>query len=146
MKNVLSALARFGLAIVWLWSGWVKISDPLETKQAINAYELFPMSIIPTMAYALPALELALGVLLLVGIFLRPVGILSGIIFALFIAGIISAWARGLTIDCGCFGGGGQNPNAGAGTYITEILRDTLFIVMAGITAWHPFRKFALHP
>ena len=24
-----------------------------------------------------------------------------------FLVGIISAWARGLTIDCGCFGGGG---------------------------------------
>ena len=25
-----------------------------------------------------------------------------------FIIGISQAWARGLTIDCGCFGGGGQ--------------------------------------
>lgn len=144
--DILSFLARFGLAAVWLASGWLKLSDELTTKQAIRAYRLFPLDIIPTLAVLIPAMELALGVLLLLGLFLRATSIVSAVIFVLFIAGIVSAWARGLTIDCGCFGGGGENPNAGPANYLTEIARDLAFIVMAGWTVWRPFTKAALHP
>ena len=40
-----------------------------------------------------------------------------------FIIGISQAWARGLTIDCGCFGGGG-NIAAAQTQYPQEIARD----------------------
>ena len=48
-----------------------------------------------------------------------------------FIAGVISAAARGLSIDCGCFGGGGTS-QAGQTAYTAEILRDLGFLVLAG--------------
>ncbi|MFZ0492846.1 MAG: DoxX family protein, partial [Acidimicrobiia bacterium] len=42
------------------------------------------------------------------------------------------AWIRGLSIDCGCFGGGGDVPSAGrAGRYLTEIGRDLVFMALA---------------
>ncbi len=40
-----------------------------------------------------------------------------------FIIGIASVWARGITIDCGCFGGGGYDADA-ASQYPWEIARD----------------------
>ena len=39
--------------------------------------------------------------------------------------------ARGLSIDCGCFGGGGA-VYPGHTAYVQEILRDTGFLVLAG--------------
>ncbi|PRQ10332.1 DoxX family protein [Corynebacterium sp. 13CS0277] len=141
-----SAAARLGLAAVWIISGLSKIGDPLATRQSVAAYELFSPGIVNIIGTAIAPVEIALGVLVLLGVFLRPVGIVSGVIFLAFIGGIASAWARGLTIDCGCFGTGGYNADVTWWTYTSEILRDLLFVAMAAIVAWRPFRRFALYP
>jgi hypothetical protein len=52
-------------------------------------------------------------------------------------------WARGLTIDCGCFGGGGQVAK-GQTHYLREILRDLGFFVLAAWLMVFPRGKFAL--
>jgi hypothetical protein len=51
--------------------------------------------------------------------------------------GIASAWARGLSIDCGCFGGGGQLGPGRHPNYAPEILRDVgLLLVAAFLVSW----------
>jgi hypothetical protein len=57
-----------------------------------------------------------------------------------FIAGVTQAWARGLSIDCGCFGGGGTVA-PGATAYLQEIVRDVGFLAMA---AWLVARPHSL--
>lgn len=146
VSEIVSALTRFGLAAVWIVSGWLKIIDPLATRQSVLAYEIFNAQISYLIADIIPPLEIALGVLLILGIFLRWTGIISALIFLGFIGGIASAWARGLTIDCGCFGGGGYNESVTGWTYSIEILRDILFVAMAAWTAYRPFRRFAIYP
>ena len=79
------------------------------------------------------------------GLFLRPVAVLSGLLLLAFIGGIISAWARGLQIDCGCFGGGGYDENAGPATYLTEIARDIGFLALAVFVYVWPWKKFAIY-
>ncbi|MDO4911875.1 MAG: MauE/DoxX family redox-associated membrane protein [Corynebacterium sp.] len=145
VKPVISFIARFGLAVVWLYSGWIKYSDHMGTVQSVRAYELFPESVVQVIATGLPILEMLLGLLLIFGVFTRFVSGISVVIFALFIAVIISAWARGLAIDCGCFGVGGYNPDVTAWTYVTEILRDLVFIAAALWSIKWPFRKFAIY-
>ena len=76
MTEILSALARFGLAGVWLYSGIVKLLNPVESRQAIQAYELLPDNAVGLVAVGLPTLEVILGLLLLLGVFLRPVAII----------------------------------------------------------------------
>jgi hypothetical protein len=49
-----------------------------------------------------------------------------------FVVGVAQAWARGLSIDCGCFGGGGAVA-PGDTAYLQELMRDTSFLVLA---AW----------
>lgn len=144
--TVVSALARLILGVVWVYSGYTKIVDRIVTIQSVEAYQLFPHDISVLIGTALPPLEIALGVLILLGVFLRGVSIFSIVLFLVFIAGIISAWARGLTIDCGCFGSGGQDPTVTGRTYAWEIVRDLFFIFCAGWTAWKPWRKFAIYP
>ncbi|MDO4611013.1 MauE/DoxX family redox-associated membrane protein [Corynebacterium sp.] len=145
-RAVVSAVARFGLAVVWLWSGGVKLAHPLDAAQAIAAYEIVPAGLVEPLSVALPAVELVLGLMLLLGVFLRPAALVSGIIMAGFIIGLASAWARGLTIDCGCFGGGGQNPDADALTYLKSLSRDVVFLLLAAVVWFRPLRRWAVRP
>ena len=145
MKNFVGVVARFGLAAVWLYSGLIKLLNPLESRQAVQAYELLPSDLVPMVAVGLPAFEVILGLLLVLGLFLRPVAVLSGALLLVFIGGIISAWARGLQIDCGCFGGGGYDENAGPATYLTEIARDIGFLALAVFVYAWPWKKFAIY-
>jgi uncharacterized membrane protein YphA (DoxX/SURF4 family) len=70
------------------------------------------------------------------GLLTRWVSVVSALLFAAFIVGIASVWARGITIDCGCFGGGGYDPNA-ASAYPWEIARDAaLLLVSLGLVRW----------
>ena len=146
MKNFVGAVARFGLAAIWLYSGVIKLLNPLESRQAVQAYELLPGDLVPAVAVALPAFEIILGFLLVLGLFLRPVAVLSGALLLVFIGGIISAWARGLQIDCGCFGGGGYDENAGPATYLTSIARDIGFMALAVFVYVWPWKKLAIYP
>lgn len=139
--DLIGTLARLGLAAVWLISGAIKVADPNGTMASVRAYQLFPDGVATLIGAVLPFLELALGLLVLVGIGTRLVGVLSGLVLVIYIAGIAQSWARGLTIDCGCFGGGGQVA-AGQTHYPEEILRDTGFLAMAVWLAVRP-RTFA---
>ena len=135
--DVAGVLARLGLAAVWLASGYLKAVDPRETIVAVRAYQLLPESVVGVVAAVLPYLEIALGVLLLIGLATRLAAVLSAVVLVIFIAGVISAAARGLSIDCGCFGGGGE-VQAGQTAYTTEILRDLGFLVLAGYLIFRP--------
>ncbi|MGD9988627.1 MauE/DoxX family redox-associated membrane protein [Pseudonocardia sp.] len=141
--DVIGTLARLGLAAVWLVSGAIKAADPDQTYIAVRAYDVLPTDVVSVVATVLPWLELALGVLLLVGLGTRAVAVLSALVLVVFVAGVVQAWARGLSIDCGCFGGGGQvAPDATA--YGTEVLRDVGFLLLAGWLIFRPHTLFAL--
>jgi uncharacterized membrane protein YphA (DoxX/SURF4 family) len=64
------------------------------------------------------------------GLLVRGSAVVSALLFAAFIIGISSAWARGLSIDCGCFGGGGEIPDA-AEKYPGEIARDVGLLALS---------------
>jgi uncharacterized membrane protein YphA (DoxX/SURF4 family) len=135
--DAVGLVVRLGLAAVWLLSGFEKASDPRETIVAVRSYELLPESLVGTMAATLPYLEISLGVLLVLGFATRLAAWLSAALLLVFIGGVISAAVRGLSIDCGCFGGGGQVA-PGATTYTLEILRDVGFLALAGYLIWRP--------
>ena len=135
--DLVGLLVRLGLAAVWLVSGFEKASDPRETIVAVRSYELLPESLVSTVAATLPYLEISLGVLLVLGFATRLAAALSAVLLLVFIGGVISAAVRGLSIDCGCFGGGGQ-VSPGATTYTLEILRDIGFLALAGYLIWRP--------
>jgi uncharacterized membrane protein YphA (DoxX/SURF4 family) len=141
--DMIGTLARLGLAAVWLISGGLKAADPLQTTVAVHAYDVLPPIGVEIVAALLPWVEIALGLLLLAGLGTRLVAVLSGLLVLAFMAGVAQAWARGLTIDCGCFGGGGQVA-VGQTRYVQELLRDTGFLVMAAWLAVRPRTLFAL--
>ena len=144
--NWVSLLARLVLAAIWIVSGSLKASDMLETRVAVRAYQVLPDWAVPSVAFMLPALEILLGILLLLGIKNRWMAIVSAVVFALFIVMIVQAWARGLQIDCGCFGGGGYDASANNLTYLSEIARDLAFMVFAVWLACFPHTPLTVEP
>jgi uncharacterized membrane protein YphA (DoxX/SURF4 family) len=129
--DVVGTCARLGLAAVWLVSGLLKAIDPDATYVAVRAYDVLPRSAVGIVAGALPRVEIAVGVLLLLGLWTRIAAALSAGLLLVFVAGVTQAWARGLSIDCGCFGGGGAVP-PGETAYGRELLRDAGFLLLAG--------------
>ncbi|WP_414636002.1 MauE/DoxX family redox-associated membrane protein [Amycolatopsis sp.] len=142
MLDVVGTLVRLGLAAVWLTSGSIKVSDPGQTYLAVRAYDVLPGGLVHPVATALPLLELALGLFLLVGLGTRIVAVVSAVVLLLLIVAIAQSWARGLTIDCGCFGGGGQVA-AGQTRYPQEIARDAGFLALACWLTVRPATRFA---
>ncbi len=130
MLNTIGTLARLGLAAVWLVSGALKLVDPGQTYIAVQAYDVLPHGLVGVVATALPLVELLLGLGLLAGFATRYVAGAALVLLLILIAGIAQSWARGLSIDCGCFGGGGQ-VSQGQTEYPQEILRDSGFALLA---------------
>lgn len=135
--DAVGLVARLFLGIVLVYAGFSKIGRPLTAERAVQAYDLFPLEVAKWIGLGLPFVEIALGVLLVLGLFTRPVAIASTLLMVAFIIGISQAWARGLTIDCGCFGGGGQ-VGANQTKYPQEIARDAAFALAGAWLWWRP--------
>jgi protein-disulfide isomerase len=140
----LGTAARLLLAGTFLWAGIGKIGDPAASVRAVRAYRLLPEWLAKGTGYGLPYLEIALAVLLLIGIATRFAAIVSGVLLAVFLAGIISAAARGLRIECGCFGGGGTLGAAAPTHYTGEILRDIGLLLVAVFLVLWPRTRLAV--
>jgi uncharacterized membrane protein YphA (DoxX/SURF4 family) len=139
----IGTVARLGLAAVWLVAGASKVTDLAASGRAVNAYQVMPYELAKVVGAALPFVEIALGLLLLAGLATRLVAGVSAGILVIFVAGIISAWARGLSIDCGCFGGGGALAAGQSPSYLPEVLRDLGFLILAGFLIVFPRTRLA---
>jgi uncharacterized membrane protein YphA (DoxX/SURF4 family) len=121
-----------------------KVTDLAAAGRAVNAYQLMSYDVAKVIGAALPFVEIALGLLLLAGLATRVAGVVSATLLAVFIAGISSAWARGLSIDCGCFGGGGQLGAGQSPSYGPEIARDLAFGALAAFLIVFPLPHLSL--
>ena len=95
------------------------------------------------MAFGLPVVEIAVGLALLAGVFVRTAAIAAAVLLVVLICAVGSAWVRGLQIDCGCFGTGGQVA-AGETAYPLEVLRDVGLLLVALALARWPASRLAL--
>jgi uncharacterized membrane protein YphA (DoxX/SURF4 family) len=133
----LGLVARLIVGGVWIVAGWLKLPDPAESVRAVRAYRLLPEVMVPTVGYALPVVEIAVGVLLVVGLGTRVVAVVSAVMQIAFIVGISAAWARGIQIECGCFGGGGSAATDATAKYPEDIARDVgLAALSMAIAIW----------
>jgi uncharacterized membrane protein YphA (DoxX/SURF4 family) len=142
-RDVVGLVARLLLGGVVLVAGLLKVGHLETSARAVRAYQLLPYDVAGVIGYGLPILEVALGVLLVVGLFTRVSAFVSGVLMVVFIAGIASAWARGLSIDCGCFGKGGTIAAAQT-QYPQEIARDIGLLLCAGWLVRRPSTALAL--
>jgi uncharacterized membrane protein YphA (DoxX/SURF4 family) len=147
-QPVVTLLARLILGGVLLAAGGLKVFKPTESANAVAAYKLMPTELAHLIGYALPWLEVAIGLLLIVGFMVRPSAVLSGLIMIVFIGAIASVWARGMLIDCGCFGGGGEiDPSLASEVrmnYFIEIMRDLGLALVALYLYFFPYGKLSI--
>jgi protein-disulfide isomerase len=143
-REWLATAARLLLAGVWLWAGLAKIGDPAASVRAVRAYRLLPEWLAQGVGYGLPVLELTLAALLLAGLATRVAAAVSAALLAVFLAGMVSAAARGLQIECGCFGGGGDLAAGQSTAYTWEIVRDAALLLLALALARWPRSRLAL--
>jgi uncharacterized membrane protein YphA (DoxX/SURF4 family) len=133
----LGLVARLVLGTVFLVAGGLKVTTPESLAKATQAYQVLPHDLAAYVGYALPTIEVILGLLLLLGLFTRISAVLTSLMLVAFIAGIAQAWARGLTIDCGCFGGGGTVA-ADETSYLPRILEDLGMLACGLWLSWRP--------
>ena len=93
---------RWGLALVFIYAGAVKLADPEAFAVIIEAYGLVPDGLLMPLALALPALEVLAAVGLLFD--LRGSLTIIAVLLLVFIAVLGYGLWMGLAIDCGCFG------------------------------------------
>lgn len=139
----ITLLMRFGLGAVLIVAGALKAGNPQKSAMAVRAYELLPIPLANFFGFVLPWAEIAIGLLLILGSFVRIAGLLAAVTMLLFIIAISQAGLRGLNIDCGCFGGGGQVAE-GETKYLSEIFRDLGFMIMGLYVYKFPSGKFSL--
>ena len=139
----LGLIARLALGGVLLAAGLLKYQHLDKSQMAVRAYELLPIALANFLGIILPFVEIAVGILLIIGAAIRISALVGGLLMFAFIIGISQAWARGLSIDCGCFGGGGQ-VEPGTASYLPELLRDGGLGVLAFYLFRFPQSKFGL--
>lgn len=141
--DAVGLVVRLLLGGVMLVAGLLKVAKPEVSARAVQAYQLLPFDLATYVGYGLPVLEVVLGALLVLGLFTRTSAAISGVLLVAFIIGITSAWARGLSIDCGCFGEGGTiDPSQTR--YIEEILRDVGLVLCAAWLVIRPRTAYSL--
>jgi uncharacterized membrane protein YphA (DoxX/SURF4 family) len=107
-----------------------KLRDLRASELSVALYQIFPPAINQIIGVALPIIEVTLALLFVSGLLTRYASVVFGLMLVAFIAGIASAWARGLSIDCGCFSPGGALAPGEEAQYGLEILRDIGFMAM----------------
>jgi uncharacterized membrane protein YphA (DoxX/SURF4 family) len=110
---------------------------------AVRAYEMLPVGLANFLGYALPWIEIGIGLLLIFGAAVAICGLLGAFTMFAFIIAIAQAWARGLSIDCGCFGGGGTVDPEDT-KYLSEIIRDIGLLALGIYLYYFPKGKFGL--
>jgi uncharacterized membrane protein YphA (DoxX/SURF4 family) len=140
----LGTAGRLLLGAVWLAAGASKITDLDASVRAVRAYRLLPEMAAQVVGAGLPVVELLLGALLVVGAGVRAAAAVSAVLMLAFVVGIASVWARGLRIDCGCFGSGGELAAGQDPAYGIELARDAALLVVAVLLARWPAGRFAL--
>ena len=128
------AAARWALAAVFLAASLPKIAQPDAFALAVFRYQLLPAPLVNLAALALPWVELAAAVALVVGRAYRRAAlvILVGLL-AVFTAAIAFNLWRGLDIACGCF-----SVEATARPITWWNLARNAGLILLGLLAWRP--------
>ncbi|MEV7860434.1 MauE/DoxX family redox-associated membrane protein [Streptomyces hirsutus] len=136
--------ARLLLAAVLGYAGLVKVQDLTEAGRTVALYRIVPDDLAQLVGGALPFVELALALLLVAGLATRAVAAATAALMVMYIAAITSVWARGLSIDCGCFSSGGTVTSGAERGYAIDMARDLVFLAAAVLLIRRPRTRYAL--
>jgi uncharacterized membrane protein YphA (DoxX/SURF4 family) len=116
--------ARLFMGSIFIYASIDKIAQPAAFARDIYNYQVLPDALINLSALVLPWLELFLGLCLLAGIWMPGAVLAVNLLLIVFLGALVFNMARGLDVNCGCFGVGSNAP-AMSGTYY--LTRDIIF-------------------
>jgi uncharacterized membrane protein YphA (DoxX/SURF4 family) len=119
-------VAQIATGVIFLFAALPKIGDMGSFALQIHNYRAVPVALENLMAITLPWIELVIALALLLGIHARSGAVLSAGLMVVFLLAIGQAVARGLDIDCGCFG-----TTRAAEVGIVKMAEDVGFLVLA---------------
>jgi uncharacterized membrane protein YphA (DoxX/SURF4 family) len=135
MTHRLALALRLLLGAVFIYAAYTKLRQSwLLFALSIDSYQLLPEWAVLGLARTLPWLELALGVMLMAGTWLRYTSLAADALLTLFFAVMVLSYARGAGIDCGCFG-------VGEPLSARTLARDGVLVAFASVLvvmAWRP--------
>jgi uncharacterized membrane protein YphA (DoxX/SURF4 family) len=137
--NKVGLAIRLVAAAIWLFAGIAKLFDLEHFRSEVAAFKLLPHALVTPFAYGLPFVETFLGLYLLLGLLVAPVAILTCVLMAAFLIAQVQAWARGLSLDCGCFGTLAQQKVG-----FWSIARDAALGIPGLVLAFRPARYLSL--
>jgi uncharacterized membrane protein YphA (DoxX/SURF4 family) len=127
--------ARIALGIVFVYAGYDKILHPAAFAKIIYNYQILPDELINLSAIFLPWLELTIGFLLIIGVWLPGSVLIGNILLIIFFCALMYNNARGFDISCGCF----STSIDDASQSNLYILRDFSFILISAFLFFKVF-------
>jgi cobalt-zinc-cadmium efflux system protein len=95
------------MGLVFVYAAWAKLTQSwIQVAMTVDAYQLLPEWAVLFVARTLPWAELVLGLWLISGKWLRLAASAASALLAAFIVVMVRSYAKGMQIDCGCFGSG----------------------------------------
>jgi len=131
---------RVALGAVFVYAAYVKLRYPWQLfAAAIEDYKLLPEWAVIPLAKALPWVELAIGILLVAGRWLRTASTSCSALLVVFFALMVRAYMKGMEIGCGCFG-------PGEAISWRTLLRDGSLLAVSILVTWLAFRRAGIPP
>lgn len=124
--RLLEPACRILLGLIFLLYGFDKVPYPDDFARAIANYKILPEFLINLIAVILPWVEVACGLLLLSGQWVRSAALVSAFLLVVFVIAVSVALVRGLDISCGCF-----NTHGGRKIGLKLLGEDLLLLAMA---------------
>jgi cobalt-zinc-cadmium efflux system protein len=126
LLGILFTMIRLILGGIFIVAGAPKIFYPTEFAEALFNYQMLPDVLINVVAIALPWVEVIVGGMLIVGLWLPGAVLIYNGLMISFIATLSYNAYRGLDIHCGCF-----SPGSGETISFETVLRDILILCMS---------------
>jgi uncharacterized membrane protein YphA (DoxX/SURF4 family) len=126
----IALILRVLLGVIFLYAAWMKLREPWALFAiSIDSYQVLPLRAVELVARGLPWFELLLGVVLIAGVWRSVSTAAASLLLAVFFCLIVRAMAKGMQIDCGCFG-------AGERLSWTTLLRDGALLASSLFVTW----------
>jgi uncharacterized membrane protein YphA (DoxX/SURF4 family) len=134
--DYLNWFLRLVVGGAFLVAGVLKIAAPEKFALDVTNYRLLPHELVNLVAILVPWVEVVAGLLVVTGFWLRAAALVINSMTVMFFVVITSALARGLNIECGCFGTVG-----GKHVGLTNLAIDLTLFCLSGLLVWRTREK-----
>ena len=95
---------RLAIGGLFIYAGWAKRNAGIDFADSIAEFRILPAALVVPFMLSIVPFEMAAGAMVITGLGKR-VGVLGILLMtAMYCAALTSALARGIVVNCGCFG------------------------------------------